>query len=370
MMTLYLTIKEVVMINIEMIANELGKGVEYKTDRGFMTKCPCHMDQNLSLRLWKHEEKLRYRCNAGCSPHDVKKVLIDRGHLSANTNVVPIMMPSTQPVTRYYGGNDEFSGISSSDLLLMDFEEPELFISPILRGQSITMIYAKAGVGKSWLVHSIALALTRENPEMINIGPWKILQGCGVCLIDGELPTVDLQSRLQQLTQSMGRENSSMPLTVLSNMQVVDKSKGREHINLADEKWRKKISHHFRQHPECKLLILDNLSSLIQGENENTKKSWEPINQWVLTLRSQGVSTIFAHHANKSGTDRGHSCHKDQLDTVIRLNRGKEVTADQVSMEITFEKARNFKPGEGADVHLILKHDNETGLRLVEVDEY
>jgi putative DNA primase/helicase len=113
---------------------------------------------------------------------------------------------------------------------------------------------------------------------------------------------------------------------------------------LADPIWRDAISDYLSKYPEHKLLILDNISSLIPGVNENDKKDWDPINQWLLSLRRTGNSVILIHHANKKGTDRGHSGRIDNLDNVLRLEAVGN--SDQVKFQVNFEKSRYLKPGE------------------------
>ena len=67
-------------MNIEMIANELAGGEENKTASGYATKCPCHHDTGLSLRVWKTVNgQIRVACDAGCRNKDVRQVLLDRG---------------------------------------------------------------------------------------------------------------------------------------------------------------------------------------------------------------------------------------------------------------------------------------------------
>lgn len=91
------------------------------------------------------------------------------------------------------------------------------------------------------------------------------------------------------------------------------------------------------------VIFLDNLSTLIRSGKENEAESWLSVQEWVLSLRRQGKSVVFIHHAGKNGTARGTSKREDVLDTVIKLKRpGNYNPEDGARFEIHFEKSRGF----------------------------
>lgn len=232
---------------------------------------------------------------------------------------------------------------TSTEFLAKKFKRPQVLLRPILRDQSLTMIYAKAGAGKSFLIHSIATALTRSDYEDIEIGPWTVRRQCGVLLIDGELPAGEIQDRLKGMAKSMGKESEDHPLQVLTAEEIAVNFN--QQLNLTNPLWREAISSHLAKHSEYKIVVIDNISSLVPGVNENAKQDWDPINQWLLSLRRTGNSVILIHHANKKGGDRGHSGRLDNLDNVIVL---EDVgAADQVKFQVIFQKCRYLKPGDG-----------------------
>lgn len=297
---------------IELIAQDFGHRRELKTDRGMMTQCPCHDGENLALELWVTANgQIRMKCHDGCLTKDVREeVQKAEERIALQSRIGASIRPQQS--------NKNHLALSMDTMREMNFEAPVIYLEPIIRALTIMMIYAEPGVGKSWIVHNMALGLTRKNTEDVSIGPWTVTNGCGVLLVDGELPIVDLRNRLGLLAKSMGEENKNTPLTIWSSMHFEDNDE--EGVNLATEKWRNRIIDHFIKHPECKVLIMDNQASLTTGLNENTKPAWDPINQWFLKLRTMGVAVILVHHSNKGGSDRGHSCKRDNLDTVIVLN--------------------------------------------------
>jgi putative DNA primase/helicase len=89
------------------------------------------------------------------------------------------------------------------------------------------------------------------------------------------------------------------------------------------------------------LLVLDNLSTLVNGGRENDAESWDQMQGWLLHLRRQGVSVLMVHHAGRSGHSRGTSKREDVLDTVINLRRPDDYDPDEgARFEVHLEKAR------------------------------
>lgn len=90
------------------------------------------------------------------------------------------------------------------------------------------------------------------------------------------------------------------------------------------------------------MLILDNISCLFSGLNEDSKQDWEPINAWLIRLRHRGLATVLAHHAGKGGQQRGTSGREDNLDTVLHLAKPKGVDAREgCHFELSFTKCRS-----------------------------
>lgn len=231
---------------------------------------------------------------------------------------------------------------TSTDLQGRKIIPPKSLMKPFLTAGALIMIFSEAGVGKTWFTQLVALVLTRNDCKGCILGSFEVEEQCGVMIIDGELSQHQIQGRISALAGPMGDENKVFPLVIVTSEEMVEKH-GKT-INLADESWRNAIYAYLEKNPANKLLILDNLASLILGSNENSKESWDPINQWLLTLRRLGVAVIILHHANKSGGYRGHSGKIDNLDTVISLK--KMDAADELCFQVEYVKARTAKPGD------------------------
>ena len=243
--------------------------------------------------------------------------------------------------------------------------KPATFIKPWLTHGSLSMIYGPRGLGKTWLAMIIAVSLTRKKSHEIEIGPWQVIRSSGVLFIDGEMDEFMLQERTKILTSALGRDDLDNPLTFLSTHRFA-KTHGRSEINLTNVEFRDDIYKFLEKHKEYNVLILDNISSLAGGIDENVKQSWDPINQWLISLRHLGISVIYIHHSGKDPQkQRGTSGREDALDCVINLSRPKVYSPDMGAwFKINFEKSRGVAPGVGLKSFglRVLEEPNENGL--------
>lgn len=213
----------------------------------------------------------------------------------------------------------EQSTLSSDLFINQKIRRPKALIRPWLRRGSLSMIYAERGTGKTWLGIVIAVVLTRETGDELMIGPWTTRNQCGTLYIDGEMGDYYFKDRLRKLTDNLPKESSKHPLMVLTTSSLGEKFGGS--INLVDSEWRYAVSEWLDKHSEVKHIILDNVASLAPHLDENSKSDWDPIAQWLHSLRHRGVAVTLIHHAGKKGTQRGSSGREDSLDNVIRLSK-------------------------------------------------
>lgn len=73
-----------------------------------------------------------------------------------------------------------------------------------------------------------------------------------------------------------------------------------------------------------KCLILDNLSCLASGVEENRGEQYEPISHWLLELRRRKITVIVIHHAGRNTeVMRGHTKREDACSWIIQLRDTK-----------------------------------------------
>ena len=242
------------------------------------------------------------------------------------------------------------------DFVKMDLPDRPIIITPWLRKSSLVMIYAERGIGKTWFGLSIALSIITGK----SIGNWEVSETVGVLYIDGEMAADEMQERIRQLSATL--PPLSAPFKLLSSDLLHQKNYAS--VNITALEWRKKIHDALAAQKDIAVLILDNLSCLTPGIEENDKESWDGINQWLIELRHSGIAVIFLHHAGKNKTQRGTSGREDALDIVIKLSTPPGYrTIEGAKFIVSFEKSRGvygsgisdftFSLGEDADGNLI-----------------
>ena len=253
---------------------------------------------------------------------------------------------------------------TSTTLLSEKIKVPKAYIWPWMREGSINMIYAKRGAGKSWLASIISVALTREWYQDIEIGPWVVKNPGGVLYIDGEMGLYDMQDRLRQIVGPLGAESRKFPLLLLCNPDYVECHQ--KSINLLKPEWQERIVDFLLKNKRIKVLILDNLSSLTPGRDENDNTVAGLISAWLVKLRAIGVTVIVVHHAGKSGDQRGASSMEDALNNTLRLQKVKGDTESGAHFIVQFTKARSDPGSEGYHSFALklLEHDENSRWRV------
>jgi putative DNA primase/helicase len=169
---------------------------------------------------------------------------------------------------------------------------------------------------------------------------WSAPRQRNVLYVDGEMPLVSLQERLQEISAGFGRDIPNDGFRILA----ADNVEGG--INLSTEEGQQALEPLLEG---IDLLILDNLSTLLPSRSESASDAWVPIQQWLLKLRRHGKSVLLIHHAGTNGRQRGTSRREDALDTVIALRRPEDYSPEQgARFEIHFEKIRNRVDAAGA----------------------
>ena len=231
--------------------------------------------------------------------------------------------------------------VNIGNLLSRKFPPRETMLSPWLKKQSLDMLHAWRGFGKTFVALEIGYAVATGGQLL----GWSAPKPRGVLYVDGEMPGVTLQERLSRIVLSESGEPDPELFRIitpdLQNTCVPD---------LATEEGQRLIEEQIL--PSTDLIILDNLSCLVRrAGRENDAESWLSVQEWALRLRARGKSILFIHHSGKNGAQRGTSKREDVLDTVISLRRPNGYEGQEgCSIQVHFEKARGLT---GPDVEPI-----------------
>ena len=236
------------------------------------------------------------------------------------------------------------------DFCKRDIKPRETILDPWLKDPCMIMVWAKRGVGKTFWVMTLLDALSKGS----DFGPWKCEKPVNTLFLDGEMPEEDLLTRSFDLGIYQRKRLLRKAKGDLANHRPYMKRKKKFMIlsaasmvksnapspNLLNPQVRDDLKAILIKN-KIKVLAIDNLTSLSPGIDENSKKDYDPINRWLIELRSHGISTIIVHHAGKSGEQRGTSGREDNLDISIKLEHPSGYSIEEgAKFEVRFSKAR------------------------------
>jgi putative DNA primase/helicase len=281
--------------------------------------------------------------------NDVAKALggaeaIKRAVANAKTPEVSTLQPSEKNATAAVLEAQNAPRVMRLDeLLLLEIPEREAILAPWLPTQSLSMIHAWRGVGKTHIALGVAFAVATGG-KFLN---WSAPRPRSVLYLDGEMPAVAIKKRLAVLVEADERDFDPGLLRIVTPdvqdgpMPDLATSEGQAAVESVIG--------------NAELIIVDNISTLIRsGGGENDAESGRGVQGWALQQRRTGRAVLFIHHSAKGGQQRGSSKREDTLDVVIKLQRPSDYLPEQgARFEVHFEKYRN---GSGDEAKAIEAH--------------
>lgn len=260
-------------------------------------------------------------------------------------------------------GHDDHSLIpfvlSAAELVTLDVPPREFIVEPFITTQSLNMLNAARGVGKTWIALTLALAVARGEDFL----GYHVAEERNVLYVDGEMPLPDIQERIIALDPRPPSNLMILPSELLYRNDLP--------INLQSDDDRDRIDQllEFLSQDKKKpsLVILDNLSSMSGGIDENDNSALDQFLQWLVGLRHEGAAILLIHHAGKSGSQRGASRREDFLDTSIELKLPPQDKDDDeedfiahqgAHLILSFPKTRGKRP-EPEELELKLQQEGE-----------
>lgn len=244
--------------------------------------------------------------------------------------------------------------VSFETLRTLEIRERPHYL-PWLAAGTLVMVHGARGVGKTMFQLGLATALSTGTPFL----KWPVAKPVGVLYVDGEMPLEELRKRIIQLVPHA----PAAKLDFLASERFFGQME--QDLSLTREELRDAVTRYLEKASETiQVVILDNISSLFTGVDENDKQSWEPINAWLIRLRHRGLAVILVHHSGKGGGQRGTSGREDALDCVIQLSKPPEHDPrDGCHFHLKFTKTRSLKGDDVAPLEVRLT-EHDSGLKL------
>ena len=234
--------------------------------------------------------------------------------------------------------------ISYADLASLDLPQRKGHLPWLAEGCNV-MVFGPRGIGKSMLQLGLAASLTTGTSFL----KWRVQERVDVLYVDGEMQLDELRRRITDLSPEPPKGLHFIPSEWVYHRLHRD-------LILTGAPMRDSLLQVLEGRPDIRVLILDNISCLFSGIDENSKKDWEPINTWLIRLRHRGIATVLVHHGGKGGQQRGTSGREDSLDTVIQLDRPADYDPREgCHFELKFTKCRSVKGEEVGPIDVKLE---------------
>jgi hypothetical protein len=227
----------------------------------------------------------------------------------------------------------KLTAISLSDFAAEALPQRQYVLAPILPERGLAMLYASRGVGKTQVAFNIGWAVACGQPFL----RWYAPKPRRVLYVDGEMPQELLQERAKAMIAPSACEPPASDFFRLLSM---DRQELGVSLNLALPEHQAAVEAHLEQ---VDLLIIDNLSTLVNSGRENDAESWNEMQAWLLGLRRMDKTVLLIHHSGRAGNARGTSKREDVLDTVIQLKHPDDYEPeDGARFEVNLTKARGI----------------------------
>lgn len=223
--------------------------------------------------------------------------------------------------------------LTAAELAALDIPPRQYLLGNWIWKGSITLVYAKRGLGKTWFVLGIALALAKGE----TFAGFEVFEILSVFVIDGEMVLGDIKER----TVSMAGGDIPENLSFLSSERLTTADQPPLAIN-EPETQRRIVELLESMDPRPDVVVFDNLSALTGvGFDENSATDAAPLMRFFVQLKHRGYTVIFVDHAGKDAAKgaRGSSKKQDAIDTSIVL---VEVDGDHITcvFKMKFDKTR------------------------------
>lgn len=251
-------------------------------------------------------------------------------------------MPGPEPVI--FG---DYKYVSINDLCEMDLPERGHLLAPWLPEQSVSMVFAERGIGKTFFALNVAYAVATGGAYL----GWKADKPRRVLYLDGEMAASDMQTRARSIVNNQAED-------IYPNLFILTPDVQRGGVpDLSVELHQRQVSEAAKN---SDLVIIDNIATLVRSGNENETGGWRAVQDWALTLKANGKSVLFVHHSGKNGKQRGASSREDVMNTVVQLKRPSDYSADQgARFEVHFSKARGFRGDDARPIEAQLLIDDD-----------
>ncbi len=237
---------------------------------------------------------------------------------------------------------DAIKSISYDEMMASKPSPLEHILFPWLPVQGIAFIFAATGVGKTLFTMNIAYAIANGG----NFLKYSVPKPKKVLYIDGEMAYTQVHARFNEIVKQQGVLYYPEMWSLFTPDKILP-----FRLPKLDDPYGQEFYNKFLEKEKIEVVVFDNLSTL-SAFDENSSSEWKPIQDWLLHLRSIGLTIIVVHHAGKDASGyRGTSRMIDCADTAISLQTPSDDKLESEDQDVTKFKINYLKKRSFGGVH-------------------
>ena len=192
---------------------------------------------------------------------------------------------------------------SGEALLGIEMKQRQWLLEPLIKQESSVMLYADAGVGKTWLSWELIATIAGGG----EFAGWKAEKPRRVLVVDGEMNASELRERF---SDTLKRHPKEKAMVATQNISIIPRQAQHWRTKFFDldkpeyqEMLLQKLEEAKKEGKPYELLVLDNFSCLADVDDENSAAAFNGICQFLNRAKTM-TTVLLVHHTGKNSSDK------------------------------------------------------------------
>lgn len=237
---------------------------------------------------------------------------VDRPELSIINNFADVLVAAQGKYRNQLSLEDYIDAVGSTGSILTysgeallgaEMKQRQWLLEPLIKQESSVMLYADAGVGKTWLSWELIVTIAGGS----EFAGWKAVKPRRVLVVDGEMNASELRERF---SETLKRHTADKAQAATQNISVIPRQAQHWKTKFYDldkpeyqEMLLKRLEEAKKDGRPYELLVLDNFSCLADVEDENSAAAFNGICQFLNRAKTM-TTVLLVHHTGKNSSDK------------------------------------------------------------------
>lgn len=222
-------------------------------------------------------------------------------------------------------------------------ENPAWLIEDWLPAESLVMLFAASGSGKSFVTNSLAYAIA--NPNISHWHDKRVMTHGSVVYIAGEGQR-GMRKRLAGLADYVGASTAGVEMAVIKEPIMIDDKN--EDVGI-----HKAIANIGSIYPNPALVVFDTLTASMSGDENKTSDASNFIRSCNLIIQEFGCTVLLVHHTGHNIETQGRARGSSVLKAAMDIEMKAELDGRILKLSMTKSKDTEIRPNMHFDMKSI-----------------